>query len=155
MAASAPASWSSVLFMVGLPKEDDVVHDLSKTSREDIAWMAEDSAKPGRPDMSCFVAHASTSWSERHLELDLDEVAARFLPLVLKRLNLPDTYAPPYVSAHRWRYARASHPLGQAYLTNAAHTLFVGGDWCLGNTAEDAWRSGRAISEAIATVIKT
>ena len=140
--------------MVGISGEVDVARGLTGGSCEEIAWMAKDSAKPGRLNARSFVAHASTSWSERHLELNLDEVAARFLPMVLARLDLPETDAPAYVSAHRWRYARASHPLGQAYLANDARTLFVGGDWCLGNSAEHAWQSGQAIAAAIGGAIK-
>ncbi len=121
-----------------------------RTSDAEISWIACDSAKPGRPDRTCVVAQASREWSLRHLELEPDSIAKRMLPLVTRIIGADPNGDPVYVSAHRWRYAFVSSPLGQPYLHDSNHTLFAGGDWCLGAKVEDAWTSGRAIADALA-----
>jgi len=54
-----------------------------------------------------------------------------------------------YATAHRWRYALTTRPLGQPYATNAAGTLFLGGDWTLGPRIECAHDSGVAMAAAV------
>ena len=85
-----------------------------------------------------LVAHAAPGWSAAHLELPREEALARLLAL------LGAGAAPAYAAAHRWRYSRASRPLGAPFLR--AEGLHLGGDWCLGPQAGDAWESGRAIA---------
>ena len=135
--------------MLSLPEGTHVPFVTKHKPSDDIAWIVLDSSKPGRPAGPCIVAHASLSWSQAHLELEKDEIADLMLPLVLQHLPSVETSDLPYVSAHRWRYARASTPLGQAYLADDAGTVLVGGDWCLGASAEDAWTSGTAMAEAL------
>lgn len=114
-----------------------------------LSWIALDSSKPGRDAAhSAWVAQASPSWSAEHLERDKPEIAELMLPMLCDRLGAdPSTLL--YASAHRWRYANATEPLGAPFLSNAAGSLFVGGDWCLGARVEAAWTSGRAIANAI------
>lgn len=114
---------------------------------EDLAWLALDSAKHARPGPDCWVAQAGPEWSGAHLERDKDEIAARMLPMVCDALGL-ERGAVIHAAAHKWRYAHASKPLGQPYLT-ACDTLFVGGDWALCARAEGAWQSGRAMAGAL------
>jgi len=48
-----------------------------------LAWIAQDSSKPGRADtLSTWVAQASAEWSEQHLEETPDVIAARMLPML-------------------------------------------------------------------------
>ncbi len=130
-----------------LAAEAEATFSMFRDPDADIAWIARDSSKPGRPGTSCWVAQASADFSRRHLELGKDEIAEIMLPLVAAKLGL--TSKPTYLSAHRWRYALTARPLGQSHLQDETGTLFVGGDWCLGASAEDAWQSGRALAEAI------
>lgn len=103
------------------------------------------SAKPGRPADPCtWVGHADTDWSRENLERPREEVAAA-LTARLGQLPLTRHHA-----AHRWRYARASVPLGQPYFETLGGRVLFGGDWALGRMAEDAFRSGRAMGRAIA-----
>ncbi len=136
--------------MIGLPQGVELPFVTRRTSDEEISWIACDSAKPGRPDGTCVVAQASREWSLRHLELEPDSIAKRMLPLVTRIIGADPNVDPAYVSAHRWRYAFVSSPLGQPYLHDSDYTLFAGGDWCLGAKVEDAWTSGRAIADALA-----
>lgn len=57
--------------------------------------------------------------------------------------------APEYLVAHRWRYARTARPLGIAYLGSPEDGVLCGGDWALGDLAQHAWLSGRAMAQAI------
>lgn len=113
-----------------------------------LAWIARDSAKPGRLSQSCWVAQASTAWSIAHLDLTKDEIAARMLDLFLTHHGLDATDV-AYASAHRWRYALVARPLGQPFVTSTDGTLYAGGDWCLGPKVEHAWQSGTAIADDI------
>ena len=114
-----------------------------------LAWIAQDSSKPGRPHAgpTTWVAQAGTAFSAKHLELDPAAMVASMLPLLGDRLGIgPDHFS--HASAHRWRYARVTHPLGQPFLS-VDGTLFVGGDWCLGPRVEAAWLSGDAMGRAV------
>lgn len=124
------------------------------TSRLDpddaLPWIAQDSAKPGRPDDSppTWVAQAAPDLSRAHLDLDAAGIAALLLPLLCDRLGA-DPARVRHAMGHRWRYARVTVPLGQASLASACNTLHLAGDWCLGPRVEDAWTSGRAAADAV------
>lgn len=111
-----------------------------------IAWLARNSAKPDRPAMDAWVAQASLAFSQDHLEQEKDAIADLMLPLACDRLGIDPAHV-AYASAHRWRYATVTTPVGQPFLKNG--TLYLGGDWCLGAKVEHAWTSGTAIAQAI------
>jgi renalase len=113
-----------------------------------LAWIAQDSSKPGRPsgDITAWVAQAGPEFSAQHLEEDPTAIAALMLPLLCDRLGVsPDKVT--YAAAHRWRHARVTAPLGQPFLCNPDNTLYLGGDWCIGPRVEAAWTSGTAIAD--------
>lgn len=113
-----------------------------------LAWIAQDSSKPGRPAPVCWVAQASVAWSAAHLELDPDAIVALMLPLLCERIGVTsDTVR--HAAAHRWRYARVAVPLGQPFARDHSGTLYAGGDWCLEARVEAAWTSGEAIARDI------
>ncbi|MCG8442566.1 MAG: FAD-dependent oxidoreductase [Caulobacterales bacterium] len=122
--------------------------DVRRSRAEDLAWLSRNDSKPGRSAAACWVAHASPAWSERHLELDREAAASALLHLLPASLR---TGAPAirHASAHRWRYAMTTRPLGRPYLVSSDGALWFGGDWCLGARAELAFDSGRAMAEAI------
>ena len=118
---------------------------------EPLAWIAQDSAKPGRSAVesggaSAWVAQAGPAFSVEHLEESPAAIAARMLPLLCERLGVTMDHV-TYAAAHRWRYARVIRPLGQPFLHDASGTLYLGGDWCIGPRVEAAWTSGTAIAE--------
>ncbi|MCR9074369.1 MAG: FAD-dependent oxidoreductase [Alphaproteobacteria bacterium] len=116
---------------------------------ESLTKLSVESDKPGRSSgASCLVAHASPEWSRAHLEEDLQTVADLLLSEV-RRACTGASATPSYLSAHRWRYARTSTSLARPYLTSPDGRLFVGGDWCLGNSAEHAHASGTAMANAV------
>lgn len=113
-----------------------------------LAWIAQDSTKPGRAGAACWVAQAGPAWSAAHLELDRDAIAALMLPLLCDRLGA-DPGLVRHVSAHRWRHAKVATPLGRPFARDASGTLHAGGDWCLDARVEAAWSSGDAIARDI------
>lgn len=114
-----------------------------------LAWIAHNGSKPGRPrdQATAWVAQASPAFSAQYLEDDAAAIAARMLPLLCDQLKVT-TDKVTYASAHRWRYARVTTPLGQPFLCHA-QTLYAGGDWCIGPRVEAAWMSGTAIAQDI------
>ena len=117
---------------------------------DDLAWIALDSSKPGRPQDcgSLWVAQAGEAFSTAHLEKTPDEITALMLPMLCERLGVTLDRV-THAAAHRWRYARVTQALGQPFLCNPEGTLYLGGDWCIGPRVEAAWTSGTAIAQAI------
>ena len=115
-----------------------------------LSWIAQDSAKPGRPQGlgTLWVAQADEAFSTAHLEKTSAEIAALMLPLLCDRLGVTPDHV-TYAAAHRWRYARVTQALGQPFLHSPDHTLYLGGDWCIGPRVEAAWTSGTAIADDI------
>lgn len=131
--------------MLAAPSDADCPFVTHRDPEGDIGWIAQDSAKPGRTDLTCWVAQAGVAYSRAHLEKDKGEIAHLMLPLVADLIGLKAE--PLYLSAHRWRYAFTAQPLGQPFLQDDG--LLVGGDWCLGPKADSAWASGTAMAKAL------
>jgi len=113
-----------------------------------LAWIAQESTKPGRTNRNTFVAQASPHWSQTHLELDKPAATDLMLTELCKVLGL-DRVNAVHADAHRWRYAKVDTPLSAPFLANASETLFLGGDWCIGARVEAAWQSGTSIAEKV------
>lgn len=114
-----------------------------------LAWIAQDSSKPGRhAGLTCWVAQADPDWSAGHLEEAPDSLVRLMLPLLAKTIGAEPEMA-LHASAHRWRYARVTTPLGTPCLADEDGTLWLGGDWCLGARVEAAWQSGTALAKAL------
>ena len=118
---------------------------------EPLAWIAQDSAKPGHPTdtVGCtWVAHANVAFSADYVEESLAGITERMLPLLCDRIGATADRV-IHAAAHRWRYARVTAPLGQPFLRDASGSLYLGGDWCIGPRVEGAWTSGSAIADDI------
>ena len=115
-----------------------------------LAWIAQDSAKPSRPQSAAtlWVAQSGEAFSRAYLEESPTQIAARMLPLLCDRLGVTADRV-THASGHRWRYARVTQALGQPFLRGHDATLYLGGDWCIGPRVEAAWTSGTAIADDI------
>ena len=113
-----------------------------------LSWIAQDSAKPGRPQGAgaLWVAQAGAAFSAAYLEDDPATSTARMLPLLCDRLGT-DPASVIHAAALRWRFARVTQPLGQRFLCSDDGSLHLGGDWCLGARVEAAWDSGTAVAD--------
>lgn len=107
-----------------------------------LRWIARNTSKPKRNhQIDAWVLHASTSWSEAHLDDRPDDVGA-FLMEAFEDLipaRLPKAF---YAAVHRWRYATADPPLAAGAIHDAQSRITLCGDWCKGSRIEDAFLSG-------------
>lgn len=137
----APVQMSPVwAVMLGLAERSNHAFDAARVEGSPFAWMMRTPGTSGA--VECWSFHLDGQWSRQNLELDAGAVADRVRPEI-KRLFGTDT--PLHLSAHRWRYALATVPLGEACVEVDAEKLTLIGDWCLGDRAEHAWLSGRAV----------
>ncbi|MEM9043359.1 MAG: FAD-dependent oxidoreductase [Pseudomonadota bacterium] len=135
--------------MTGFDRQLGLLFDTLKAPSPELSWIIRNASKPGRTRLpEAWVVHASPEWSAEHLELDKQDFADLMFTLLAETVEV-DLPKPIHLSGHRWRYAFASNPLGETFLASPEDGLFVGGDWCLGPLAEDAWRSGQALAAAI------
>lgn len=135
--------------MIAFQKPIDPGFDVQMSDTDDLIWIARDSSKPDRRSVpDCWVVHAGTAWSERHLELDREQAAAKMIEMLpgAYGCRLPDI---SHATAHRWRFARTVTPLGRPYVCSDDKTLYAGGDWCLGARVECAFDSGQSIAQAL------
>jgi predicted NAD/FAD-dependent oxidoreductase len=106
--------------------------------------------KPGRkavPGMAHWVAHATSAWSERHLEAPAAVVQAALQQALERWLGWTPDWR--YVAAHRWRYAVSpanASATGDHCWWDALTGLGVCGDAWGGGGVEGAWRSARALA---------
>ncbi len=143
----APCWSAMVTFREGLP--DPGLDGARVRGNPILSWIGRDSSKPGRPPHDAWVAHATPGWSSANLERDAGDVTdalARSLAELLGR-SAQDVES---VSAHRWRYALASDPVGRSCLHDEALGLTVCGDWLIGPRVECAFLSGLAAAERAA-----
>ena len=117
-----------------------------------LAWIARDSARPGRPVIAgeSWVLHASPAWSRAHLEASAAEVSTALLAEF--RALTGQTGTPAEIRAHRWRYALVDTALDVPCLWDAAARIGVCGDFCLGGRVEAAFDSGRALAQTVVGV---
>ena len=58
-----------------------------------------------------------------------------------------------YAEAHKWHNAYPLNPWGSRCFSDAALGLVVGGDWCVGPRAHDAYDSGLAMAAQAASIL--
>lgn len=133
--------------LVGLNEPFDPGYQGAFVNTGPLGWVACSSGKPGRDHRPTWVAHATDSWSRQNLELDRDE--AREALWSAFRQTTGYAAKPALCRPHRWRYARADHPLDAVCLSDPERSVWAGGDWCAGSRIEGAWRSGRQIAAEI------
>ena len=108
-----------------------------------LSWVARDSAKPQRNQHNeTWILHASSEWSEAHIEDDAETVAALMLEAFVKLGGeMPLSY-----TAHRWRYAECVDYLKLGCAWDADLQLGLCGDWLNGGKVQGAWLSGQLLA---------
>lgn len=113
-----------------------------------FSWLARNSSKPARlSPWDNWLIHASSHWSEQHLEGEQDEIKKQLLNEFEKLAG--HGIKPQFVDAHRWRYSIPSQALSERFLWDGEMRLGVCGDWCGGPKVEGAFLSGLALSQKI------
>lgn len=120
--------------------------DAAFVNQGPLSWICADHRKPGRKGPCCWVLHAQPQWSREHVEAPPAEVAASMLEGFAA---LGARGAPSQVTVHRWLYARGARDDAPGMIWHPASGLGLGGDWLAGGRIEGAWRSGRALADAL------
>jgi predicted NAD/FAD-dependent oxidoreductase len=126
----------------------DLSFDAAVVNGAPLAWIANDTSKPGRTGYCTWALHASSAWTDAHLE-DAPEDVARTLVAAFRELGGPAVRA---ATAHRWRYAEPLEPKGDdapGYMWRMQDGIGICGDWLAGGGVEGAWLSGNRLGEAI------
>ena len=92
-----------------------------------------------------WVLHASSEWSEEHLEDEPDTVLASLIDAFWQATGTAPK-APTYATSHRWRYAIPVEPLESLCLFDSNRRIGACGDWCGGPRVEGAFLSGVAMA---------
>lgn len=121
----------------------------------DLAWLAIDSTKQLSPQLPAVVLQSTATFAQEHLETsDLSSVGQQLLNQAASQLLQPWIAVSAQLQVHRWRYAFASQPLSETYLSTLVPLpLGCGGDWCGGNTVETALQSGTQCADQIVQLL--
>lgn len=113
-----------------------------------LAWIARDSSKPGRASGERWVLHATSVWSEAHVDIEPERATSELLGAFETALAraIP---TPRFAKAHRWMFALPDPALAERSIGDDALALFAGGDWCGGPRIEGAFSSGLALAERV------
>ena len=130
--------------MVGFGVEVEASFDGAFVEASPLSWVARDSSKPERGGGERWVLHASTGWSETHLEAEPESFARELVSAFEAALGRP-LPAVKHLAGQRWRFARVTKPLATSHLYAEASGLGACGDWCGGDRVESAWTSGVAL----------
>jgi predicted NAD/FAD-dependent oxidoreductase len=140
--------------MLGLESPIDPGFDAARIKTDGVlAWASLNSSKPGRDPSAAgvgqtWVINANRAWSREHIEDAEGDVSRQMLD-AFRRFTGERLADPPIVKARRWRYALSKRPLGGASPVSRGLGVAVAGDWLLGQSIEDAFRSGNAAAGRI------
>lgn len=140
------AVWTAMLRLdASLPLQGDVIHWAEGPVRQAVR----NSSKPGRGGAGeAWVLHAAEDWTAAYLEREKPEAAALLLAAFFAQTGVAPV-TPVWLEGHRWRHGLTVQPLARPFVRDAAAGLAVCGDWCLGDSAADAFASGQALAAAL------
>ncbi|MGL4231046.1 MAG: NAD(P)/FAD-dependent oxidoreductase [Casimicrobium sp.] len=124
--------------------------EIAHPERGPIAQIIRNDMKPGRErtaGLAQWVAHATSQWSQAHLEMNPDDVSSAL------QLAFEDWHGGSlrwrHAIAHRWRYALplASAESAELFWWDDSSQIGICGDAIGGRGVEDAWRSAMALAD--------
>jgi predicted NAD/FAD-dependent oxidoreductase len=109
----------------------------------DTAELAAVELQRSEGGQASILLEATPAWSVANLEASAESIARSLWQCLQREVaGLPQ---PDQLVAHRWRYARPSgRPFGTRFDIDSS--IGLAGDWCEGNDAEAALRSGQALA---------
>lgn len=135
--------------MIGLTGPIDPGWESLRVSDLPVAWLAINSAKPGRANnLGTLVVHTAPEWSNANIETNREEVQSIMMEITAALTRL-DLTRPDHVSLHRWLYASVDSSPERPFLGDPEKNLFAIGDWCQGGRVEGAAMSGFAVADYI------
>ena len=114
--------------LVAYPQHLPVPYDVALPDDDLIAWLARDSAKPGRPDGERWVVHAAPAWSAAQVDAAPEAVRAALFER-FEHIARTAGRVPSFIAVHRWRYAIAMSGDPAPFWWDAKARLGVCGDW--------------------------
>ncbi len=122
--------------------------DLAYAYQAELTVAVRNSSKPRRSPKETWALHASTGWTQGHMDLSPAKVVDALTGQLAAAVGepLPEV---TYSTAHRWGAALPQNPLGVGSLWDQALGLGACGDWCRGNLIEDAYLSGLHLAHRI------
>ena len=129
-----------------------------------ISWVACDSAKPGRLQPNnileasineTWVLHASSQWSEAHVDDDKETVAQQMQTEFARLLSLAQSTVAARSATlqshalHRWLYADCENYLTCGYQLDTQCNIGLCGDWLNGGKVQGAWLSGLMLAKQL------
>lgn len=134
-------TWTAVLSVGGplIGSDGESLDALFGGDHPLFDFIAVENSKTGRQS-DLVVVHATSEWSQQHLESDPAEIASQICQAVSNTFQI-ETES---VLTHRWRYARPTDPLlmAQKGIYQALPGLWVAGDYLAGGRIEGAYLSG-------------
>ncbi|MGP1386181.1 MAG: NAD(P)/FAD-dependent oxidoreductase [Thainema sp.] len=119
-----------------------------------LSWISLEQSKAHQSEQPLLLLQSTATFAKRYLDADDLQSAGAELLAALAELDRPEWANPDWMQAHRWRYAFTRQPLGKACLAvSVPLPLICCGDWCLGNSIEDALQSGVTAATQLATMI--
>ena len=140
--------------MVALKDRPRLNFEAAVVRESPISWLAINNSKPSRSAPSSLVVHSSNEWATAHIDEEPTVIENQLLD-ALNQLLDSDSLSIQEIHLQRWRYAKVEKAIGKAFLVDEENRLAAIGDWCLGNRAEDAFVSGRALSEHLGRSLNT
>lgn len=122
--------------------------EVPQLDRLPLDYVVESITREG--DGRAYVVRFGAQWSSERIDIDRDDIAPVLMHTLASRAGSGEKLPKPVsVSAHRWRFAEASSPLGEYCLWQPDLGVGACGDWCLGAYAEHAFLSGKAMAHAV------
>ena len=140
--------------MVALRDRPRLNFEAAVVRQSPISWLAINNSKPSRSAPSGLVVHSSNAWATAHIDEEPTVIENQLLD-ALHQLIDTDSLSIKAIHLQRWRYAKVEKAIGKAFLVDEKNRLAAVGDWCLGNRAEDAFVSGRALAEHLGRILNT
>ena len=125
-------------------EESKPVWQAAKVKDSSIDWLSFNHEKPGRTSEASLLVLSTGAWAREHYD-DVEKARETLLSDLNELLDSDISDG----NIHRWRYARTKKSLGQVYWQDSSRCLAACGDWCLGNSVEDAFLSASAFAEQL------
>lgn len=140
-------SWA---VMLNFEEKVDLKFDAAFINGGPLRWIARNNSKPERGATEAWVLHATSKWSQLHLNISREEATE----LLVKEFVALGGPLPTHSQAHLWRYAEAIQPLDTSFAWDAENNLGICSDWVNGGRVEGAWLSGKRLAEFIIRSLK-
>lgn len=113
-----------------------------------IAYIANNSSKPERPQNEAWIIHSTREWTEAALEFEPAVIKSELLDefqYIISQLSPDPLPGIIYQQVHRWRYAIISQSLPDRFVISNDNKIALAADYCGGNNIQSAYLSGLAL----------